>query len=145
MKELLSVPIEGWIVILAIVFFLGLVAFIGFAAFIVKSLRTLQGSPEKRLITNQPLQVQEYEQFATKTEVAELNHFVGSVDHDLKSLRREIVANGESRRLSIESKVENARGEAQAHIESVRKELAEDINNMPARIISMLRQTKDLL
>lgn len=141
MQHLLSLPIEAWLGALAFIFFLGLVAFIVFAALVVKSYRTLRGEAVKHEITPQPLITRRDDPFATQSELAQVKEDISAIDDDLKSLRHEIVVNGEARRQSIESKVEYVRVENLNHVEAVRVELGGKIDGMEGRIIATLKNT----
>lgn len=105
--------------------------------------RELLGQKEQQevTLTGQPLEVREHEGFATSNDLAVLEGRVDAVDADLRSLRKEIVANGETRRASIEAKVEQTRREARDHTESVRIELSGKIDQLPAQLIATLKNT----
>jgi hypothetical protein len=83
-----------------------------------------------------PLTVREETPFATRGELEEhraeddqthsaLNAQIQAVDDDLQLLRKEIVTNGETRRISIETKVEAARAEAREHHARLAETLSE--------------------
>ena len=121
--------------------FIGLVVILFVAAKVVKSIRELRGDATKHEISPQPLIVQQEDPFATQSELAGVKVDISALDIDLKNLRREIITNGESRRISIESKVEAVRVENTAHVEAVRVELGTKIDDMEGRIIATLRNT----
>ena len=108
---------------------------------VIKAIREIRGDATKHEISPQPLMVQREDPFATQSELAQVKEDISAIDNDLKSLRREIVSNGEQRRISIEGKVEAVRIENTAHIESVRVELGGKIDDMEGRIIATLNNT----
>lgn len=137
---------------LTLAVFIGLLLILAVAAWAVKNWRTIRGETEKHQVGPQPFMVQEADQYATKSELAAVKEDIAAVDADLKSLRQEIVVNGEKRRQSIEAKVEASRKESAAHIERVHTEikhdmdkLREDIKNAPSETVALLRNTKGLL
>lgn len=100
-----------WLAFLTLGVAVGLVVILLVAAKIVAAVREIKGEAESREIKPQPFIVQESVQFATKTELAAVKKDIAMVDEDLNAMRREIVENGESRRISIEAKVEELRKE----------------------------------
>lgn len=138
MLPITTFTMETWVALLGLVFFLGLVCFVILAAHIVKALHALSGKPDRTEITNSPLLMQEHVPFATTQQLEEVRRDVEVVDEDLKLLKKEIIANGETRRQSIESKVESVRKELTERMEADRHELAGKIDGMEARTISML-------
>lgn len=92
----------------------------------------------------QPLVTQSAVVYSTKQELQEVADQVTEIEKDLKAFRAEIVINGETRRKSIEGKVESVRKEVTEHVESVRRELASEITKMPDRVIAILHNAGKL-
>jgi hypothetical protein len=113
----------------------GLIALGTIANFVV--IWSQRNKAQPREISPQPLEVKPSAAYALASELKRVEHDLGgriaSVDADLKSLRGEIVANGETRRQSIEAKVEH-----------VREELREDIQGVHRRVDDVLSAVSEL-
>lgn len=137
--EVSQYPFNWLVPFLAVLFALGLVAFILAAGAVAGALRNIKGlignHAEKREMGPQPFEVKPHIEFATTQELKRVEVKVDNVDTDLKAFRKEIVTNGESRRKSIEGKVESAREEARVHTEQVRLEIKGDF----AKVLDQLQ------
>lgn len=141
MDILTKIPPEFYLFALAILVAAGAGLAVIIFAQVKQAVGILKGDGHRQEIHPQPLVVREHTEFATREELEAVGAQVQGVDTDLKTLRREIVENGEKRRASIEGKVEAMRKECLEHTESVRLELSDKLDGMEGRIIATLKNT----
>lgn len=96
-------------------------------------LAIIRGNASVRRIEPNPLRVKEATRYATAAELQRLDDEVEALARDLPALRKEIVDNGEKRRVAIEAKVESARHELSDEIKNVH----ERINNILTAVATL--------
>lgn len=146
MDKLTAIPMDYLLAALAACFFLGLIAFILFAGSIAAALKNIKSLFEQQQVAAQqvgpqPFEVKPHIPFATEAELKRVEGKVDKVEVGLANLTTAISVNGETRRQSIEAKVEAARKENAALTEAVRKELSEQISGIEGRVIATLKNT----
>ncbi len=145
METITKVPLEYLVAALAVCFFVGLLAFVLFAGSIAAALKNIKALFEQQQaaqqIGPQPFEVKPHVPFATEAELKRVEGKVDGQSAKLDAFCDEVRRNGDTRRASIEKKVDEARRECREHTESVRLELGEKIDGMEGRIIATLKNT----
>lgn len=103
-----------------------------------------RSAAQKRIIEPQPLEIRGAPQYAMAVDLQRLERDVKTLDTDLKSLRGEIVANGEVRRASIEAKVEAVRNQLTDEIGVMRHDLSGEIGGVHKRVDQVLAAVSEL-
>lgn len=135
-----SLEFGGWMLCLA--------AFLGILNQFFKAKQNLFGEKTKTQISPQPLSVRMEDIYATDRECQARHDREGKRIYDLsreiemmRQERMKEVSSAASSRAAMYNRVEEVRKELTAHSENMRRELGDKIDQLPAQVIAILRNT----